>query len=348
VLSPPDSPLGKQLAQYVCVRIVRMDDVDVALFERDWNNAIYFFVLNADEQIYMRYGGRDSASPDTYSDIDSMEVALRQGLVLHQQYQKGELKKEPRPQPVYPRQMPLLVERTFKQHACVECHLIGDFQNIQKERDGVLDKLTHLYRSPDIKTLGIELDVPKGLVVKQASGAALAAGMKPGDRIAQWNGTPVWTFGDVQYRYDKVDRHAEKIQVTVDREGKPVDLTVTLPARWWWTDLRFRQSSVDPRSDFEDRPLTEAEKSKLGLKPEGFASYVKYVPELAKVRKSNELKVGDIIVAVDGVERDDLANTADLYIKLHKKAGQSATLDVIRDGKRLQMPLNTYTLSFRK
>src|SRR5579859_4388367 len=88
VLSPKDSPLGKVLSQYVCVRIVRMDDVDVALFERDWNNAIYFFVLNADEQIYMRYGGRDSASPDTYSDLDSMELALKQGLVLHRQYLK--------------------------------------------------------------------------------------------------------------------------------------------------------------------------------------------------------------------------------------------------------------------
>src|SRR5579871_5384565 len=91
VLSPKDSPLGKVLAQYVCVRIVRMDDVDVGLFERDWNNAIYFFVLNADEQIYMRYGGRDAPSPDTYSDIGSMELALKQGLVLHKQYQSGEL-----------------------------------------------------------------------------------------------------------------------------------------------------------------------------------------------------------------------------------------------------------------
>ncbi len=104
--------------------------------------------------------------------------------------------------------MPLLVERTFAQRQCVECHLIGDFQNIQRERDGVLDKLTHLYRSPDIKTIGISLDVPKGLVVKEATGAVAAAGMKAGDRIAAWNGVPVWTFGDVQYRYDKVDRRA--------------------------------------------------------------------------------------------------------------------------------------------
>ncbi len=89
VLSPKDSPLGKVLSQYVCVRVVRMDDVDIGLFDRDWNNAIYFFVLNADEQIYMRYGGRESQSPDTYNSLDSLRIALEQGLVLHQKYLQG-------------------------------------------------------------------------------------------------------------------------------------------------------------------------------------------------------------------------------------------------------------------
>jgi hypothetical protein len=348
VLSPKDAPLTKVLSEYVCVRVVRMDDVNIGLFDRDWNNAIYFFVLNADEQIYMRYGGRDAPSPDTYSSLDSLRIALEQGLVLHQKYLQGTLPKQERPKPRFPREMPLLVERTFAQRQCVECHLIGDFQNIQRERDGVLDKLTNLYRSPDIKTIGIFLDVPKGLVVKEATGAVAAAGMKPGDRIAAWNGVPVWTFGDVQYRYDKVDRHAKSLQITVDRSGQSVELTVALPPRWWWTDLRFRQSSVDPHLDFEDRPLTDEEKQKLGLKPDGFASEVKYVSEMAKVRHSHDLRVGDVIVAVDGVERDDLANTADLYLKLHTKAGESAKLEVIRDGKRITMPIQTSVLSFRK
>lgn len=93
MLSPKDSALGKQLDQYVCVRIVRMDDIDVGLFERDWNNAIYFFALNADEQIYLRYGGRDAASADTYLNLNSLELALKTGLELDRQYQKGELKK---------------------------------------------------------------------------------------------------------------------------------------------------------------------------------------------------------------------------------------------------------------
>src|SRR5436305_2131640 len=348
VLSPKDSPLGKVMSEYVCVRVVRMDDVDIGLFDRDWNNAIYFFVLNADDQIYMRYGGRESQSPDTYNSLESLQIALEQGLVLHQKYLRGELAKQERPKPAFPREMPLLVERTFARRQCVECHLIGDFQNIQREKDGVLDKVTHLYRSPDIKTIGIDLDVPKGLVVKEARAAVAAAGMKAGDRILAWNGTPVFTFGDVQYRYDKVDRHAEKIQITVERDGKPVELTVALPKRWWWTDLRFRQSSVDPRLDFEDRPLTEAEKVKLGLKPDSFASQVKYVAEFAKIRKTHELKIGDVVAAVDGVESDQWANTAELFLKLHTKAGESAMLDVIREGQRIKMPLHTHVLSFRK
>ena len=207
-----------------------MDDVDVGLFDRDWNTTLYYFMLNADEQIYMRYGGRDSKSADTYLNLDSLELALKRGLRADdRQYQKGELPKIARPKPTFPRENPLLVQRTFAQNQCVECHLIGDFQNLLREQHGALDKLTDLYRSPDIKTLGISLDVPKGLVVMEAKGAVQAAGMKPGDRIARLNGTPVWTFGDLQYRYDKVDRKAQQIQIAVDRDGKSIDLPVALP-----------------------------------------------------------------------------------------------------------------------
>jgi hypothetical protein len=348
VLSPKDSPLGKLLSQYVCVRITQMDNVDVGLFDRDWNNAIYFFALNADEQIYLRYGGRDAPSPDTYLNLESMERALTEGLAMHRRWTAGDLKLPPRPAPFLPREIPLLVERTFARRACVECHLIGDFQNIQREQAGTLDKLTHLYRSPDIKTIGIELDVPKGLIVKEARGAVADAGMKPGDRIAALEGTPIVTFGDLQYRYDKVDRRAKKMTLTVDREGKPVDFAVALPDRWWWTDLRFRQSSVDPRVDFEDRSLTAEEKRKLALPPDSFASQVKHVSTLAQAMKTHDLREGDIIAAVNGVDRDDQANTAELYLKLRIKAGDSATLDVIRDGHRIKMQINTHILSFRK
>src|SRR3954471_2495728 len=99
VLSPNNSKRGQLLKNYVCVRITRMDDVDIALFERDWNNTLYYFIMNADEQIYIRYGGRDARGPLTYLNLNSLELALEKGLELHQAYRKGELKKSARPEP---------------------------------------------------------------------------------------------------------------------------------------------------------------------------------------------------------------------------------------------------------
>lgn len=330
------------------VRIIRLDSVDLNLFEYDRNNTLYFFILNGDEQIYLRYGGRDAQSPDTYLNLDSIELAARKGLELHKQYQDGKLAKTEKPKPVYAKDYPLLVERTFAQNRCVECHLVGDFQNQHRELDGTLDKLQHMYRSPDIKTIGIHLDVPKGLLVRETKGTAAAAGMRAGDLITKVEGTPVYTFADLQHAYDKVNRKSTQLKLAVEREGKPLDLTFELPRQWWLSDIRYRQMTIDPRTYFESRPLTAAEKKNAGLRENGFASEVKHVDMFAEITKSHTLKTGDIVFAVDGAETDDIADTAELYIKLRKKAGDEVRLGVIRGGQRIEMKLTTFRMAFRK
>jgi serine protease Do len=336
------------MSQYVCVRIPRMDNVDIGLFDYDRYNTLYFFILNADEQIYMRYGGRDHTSQDAYLNLDSIELALKKGLELHKDYQAGKIERTERPKPMFAKEIPLLVERTFARNQCVECHLIGDFSLQHREQDGSLDKAQQMFRSPDVKTIGIHLDVPKGLVVKDVQGAVNAAGMKAGDRIAALNGTAVWTFGDLQWHYDKLPRNTKQVRLTVEREGKPIELTVELPPRWWWVDIRYKQLTIDPRVYFESRPLTGIEKRQYDLPPDSFASSVKYVDAFAQMLKSHDLKVGDIVVGVDGVQKDEYADTAEGYIRLRKTAGDSVLLDVIRDGKLIQMPLKTFRMSFRK
>ena len=336
------------MSQYVCARITRMDDIDIALFDYDRYNTLYYFLMNADEQIYMRYGGRGPKSPLTYLDLSSLEVALEQGLEMHEQYQKGELARAERPEPLFPRDIPAVFEGTSQRGRCVECHLIGDFRNVQRQRDGNLDRLMHMYRSPDIKTIGIDLDVPKGLVVARARGAIRAAGMKPGDRVTHLNGAPVLTFGDLQYQYDKVRRDVKQIRITVDRGGESAVLAVTLPQYWWWTDLTYRQLSVEPRVYFKSRPLTDAEKRQYGLDPGGFASQVTSTEGFAEILKLHQLKPGDIVFGVDGVERDEIANTAELFIKLRKNAGDTFMLDLLRDGKRTRMQVKTTSVAYRK
>ena len=60
MLSPKDSPRGRLLQRFVRARIVNMVGIDVGLYDFDRHNTIYFFIVSPDEQVYLRYGGRDA------------------------------------------------------------------------------------------------------------------------------------------------------------------------------------------------------------------------------------------------------------------------------------------------
>ena len=75
---------------------------------------------------------------------------------------------------------------------------------------------------------------------------------------------------------------------------------------------------------------------------------VKYVSSTAKTMELHGLEVGDVITAVDGKRVDSHAHTATLYLVLRKGPGDGAMLEVMRDGKKIEMSLKTMQMSFRK
>lgn len=322
-----------------------MQGIDIGLFEFDRHNALYYFAMNADEEIYLRYGGRDSRSATSYLNLKSLEVALQKGLDLHQ---NASLRaSRDRPPKKFPRENELLKKRTIDRNACVECHLIADFKTVQLEIEGKLDRLQEMYLSPDIRTLGIELDVPKGLVVKEASGAVQEGGMKAGDEIISLNKQAVFTFGDLQHELNKVDRLAKSIEIGVQDGNEQRHLTIALPELWWLTDLEYRHWSVEPIMHFRTEALTDEERKELSLPEQSFASKVSYVDPFREVA-SPELKVGDIIVAVDNEQTDAIANTVELFIKLKKVAGSKVEVKVRRGDEEFTSTIETERQSFRK
>ena len=325
-----------------------MNGVDIGLFDFDWHNALYFFALNADEQIYLRYGGRDETSPDAYLNLDSLELALRQGLDQHHRYQDGELPRTLRPGPLYPRDIPLLQSEVVAQGRCVECHLISDYMAQEREFMGTLDKKRDLFVYPDIRRIGIHLDVPKGLEVHEATGPASAGGMRAGDTITEVNGTPVLTFGDLQHHYNTIPRDAQQVGFTVSRDGIETRLTVGLPEEWWYTDLYHRYLSIDPVLYFSSQPLTADQKRRHGLDAMGFASEVTRTDPGAKAYKMHELLPGDIVYSVNGIESDASTRNLEIYIKLNTISGDRIQLGVIREGERIDMDLHTLRQGFRK
>lgn len=322
-----------------------MQEADLGLFDFDRHNALYFFIMNADEQIYMRYGGRDSRAADTYLNLRSLELALREGLEMHRQ--GATTSPTDRPAPLFAREIPLLAERTIKRNQCVECHLIGDYQLQHKEIDGTLDPLKDMFVSPDIKTIGIFLDVPKGLAVAEAKGAVADAGLRAGDTITHVEGVRVRTFADLQYRYGKLPREATTLLLGAERDGKALTLPVTLPPRWWYSDVNYRHWTTQPLVHFRSEPLSEAEKQSLQLPPRSFASKITYV-DLFRDLATPALKVGDILIGVGDAREDENANTAELYITLHARAGSEVVLHLLRNGKPLISKVQTERQNFRK
>jgi serine protease Do len=336
------------MQKYILARITTMAGIDIGLFDYDRHNAIYFFVLNADEQIYLRYGGRDAEDAMTYMNLQSLELALRAGLERHELYRQGRLAKQARPAPFYPEQIALLKKNEIDRGRCVECHLIGDYLAQEAELAGKLNRPRMLYPAPDLKQIGIQLDVPKGLLIEKVEGAAEKAGTQAGDSIVAIDGVEVLTFGDLQYRFGKTERAARRIKLTVNRAGKRKDLSVALPVEWWVTDTSYRFWSVEPMVYFTARPLTAVQKRNLKLPVHGLASEVVEVDPLAESLKLHTLKAGDVITAIEGVRESRLTQSIELYLKLTMKAGDSATLDLLRNGEPMRMKLKSYRQFFRK
>jgi hypothetical protein len=336
------------MQQYVLARITTMTGIDVALFDRDWHNSIYFFVVNADEQIYLRYGGRDSEDAGTYHNLDSLTLALQAGLKQHELYKAGKLPPQPRPAPLYPQEIVSVKREVIDRNRCVECHLIGDYKAQDDELASKLDKRRTMYASPDLKTIGIHLDVPKGLVVAQAEGAAAQAGMQRGDLITAFNQTPVLTFGDLQYRWGKLERSARQIKLTVERAGQAKTLTIKLPDEWWYTDTTFRYWTIEPMVYFTAQPLSAAQKRQLKCKADGFASEITEVDPIGTSLKLHTLQKGDIVYAVNGVETSKLTRNVERYLKLTTRAGDSVQVKLLRNGQPLELTVKTHRQYFRK
>jgi hypothetical protein len=142
-------PVVRELLQkFVCVRIVHANNMDLSLFQFDYDQSFAAFFLNSDKTIYGRYGTRShqTQSADDVS-LEGFAEALRAALQIHQDYplHKASLAgKQSQDKPAYavPEEFPNLRGR-FKAtldyegqvaRSCIHCHNVGEEQrNVYRE-----------------------------------------------------------------------------------------------------------------------------------------------------------------------------------------------------------------------
>jgi hypothetical protein len=327
------------------VRKTEMTDMDIARFDFDFDTTWTAFFLDADRNIYSRYGGRDESTSDGRQTKASLLQTMREVLELHEQRKAaGRLlvkDNDVHPSPaekLTPKDIPLLRDN---HSGCVHCHQVREYRLLQAAHDGKFSR-DDLFPFPLPENLGVTFDRDHGHRVKriEPESAAASSGLRPGDTILRVNDVAVHSEGDVRWALHRA-REDQPLSIVARRESDSGDAATSTtelrpPANWKQTDLGWRKSlrSVPLSLGFLGYALGREEKKTAGLADDSLAIKV------ASIRGSGlatnvGLKKGDLIIELASRRR---VRTFEQFQSDQLRAYQpndTVRVVVLRDGKEV-------------
>ncbi|MDA0834140.1 MAG: Trx7/PDZ domain-containing (seleno)protein [Planctomycetota bacterium] len=351
-----DETLRNLLDQFVRVRIVSTNGLDLSTFQFDTDQSFVMFFLNADGTIYGRFGTR-SHRTEWQEDVSfkGLGQALAGALELHRDYPRNKkmlaAKRGPKPDYPSPEKFPTLKEKykaTLNYEgdvvaSCIHCHQIGDSRRLSYLDRGEMIPDQLLFSYPHPKAVGLILDPDAKATVQRVidDSPAARSGFRGEDRLISLKGQPLLSIADVQWVLHHSSPEGEKIDAVVEHDGERISLVLELTDGWREKDdIAWRVSSWELRRFVAGgmivKPVTAEQRQSLKLPADAMALRVEHlglypphnVAHLAGFQKE------DVIVAFDG--KDDLNRETDLlaYAVRNYRSRKVVEIALIRDGKR--------------
>ncbi|NNE00989.1 MAG: PDZ domain-containing protein [Pirellulaceae bacterium] len=358
-----DPTVRSLLDQFVCVRVVGTNGLDLSTFQYDTDQSFAMFMLNADKTIYGRFGTR-SHRTEWFGDVslEGMAAALQGALALHQRYPGNrEQLAAKRGKPLEfasPEQYPSLKDKYTNEinydgdvvKSCIHCHQIGDARReyYWHRSEPIPESL--LFPFPHPKSVGLVLNPQKRAVVQSVidDSPAARSGLQAGDEILTMDSQPLISMADVQWVLHHQAESGATVPMTLRREGKIISSSLTLPNGWRrLDDPRWRVSSWGVcrmvTGGMRLKALTEDERRDLNIEGDQMAliatSVGRYGPHAAA--KKAGFKKDDVVIGYDG--QTNLMREAELfaYATAKFKPGDKVPVKLIRNGetKTLTMPI---------
>lgn len=350
-----DKLIAAARRDFVCVRLGQMNHVDLARFEFDYDTTWTSFFLDADLNIYSRYGGRDDRVADARMSRESLLRTMAEVLKSHRAIQETPVQQRPaairlETHPVFsapskPEDIPLLRDN---HEGCVHCHQIQEYRHLQAYQDGKFSRKL-LFGYPLPENLGIHVARDQGNQVANVDSDSLAsrAGIIPGDVIHKINKIPIRSEYDIRWALHHVE-DGQPISMTVIRnasgtgnpgqEHRQLELKL-IPSGVW------RQSSLGWRKSLRSVPLPLGFLGYTlggeGLKQAGFPEG-KSVLKVISIRppglaKNLGLEKGDFIIQVgDQTEFRTLDHFKSKLLELYGP-GDRVKLKVLREGQAITL-----------
>ncbi len=345
---------------FICVRLVQGNDLDLTLFQFDYDLTFAAFFMNADKTIYGRYGTR-SEQKDAAKDVSitGLSKSLEGALRLHKRYPANKQflqGKQPRKvRYKKPDDIPSLrgkyksginYENKVSQ-SCLHCHQVRDAKRLVYRNSGrpFPDELLFPYPHPNVIGLTIDSQSRATITKVVPQSAAGRGGLLSGDEIIALDGQAVLSIADIQWALHTAEE-SDVLPVLVRREGSTHSLTLTLPKGWRQaTDITWRVSTWELRRMVTGglvlEPLSAAQRSQRKIRTNGMALRVKHVGQYGAhaVAKQAGFKMGDVIVSFNRSAANWSPNELITRTIQSTRPGQQIPVSVLRGDKRLEMKL---------
>ncbi len=354
-----DASLDPLLDQFVCVRVINANALDLTKFQFDYDLSFSAIAFNGDGTIYGRYGSwlhqKDSKNKTLASFVKALDAALE----IHKGYpgNKAALAgKQGGPTPYHtPVEFPSLAGKYQSKldwdgkvvASCVHCHMIGDAIRASYRSENKPVPAEWIYPQPSIETLGITLatdDIAKIESVAPGSPAA-NAGLQAGDAFTFLEGQPLISMADVSWVLHRAP-YSGGIEAVLRRGDTMIFATLNLPAGWRMkSDISKRVGTWPMRAmafggmNMED--LSDADRVAAHISNDSMALRIKFVGQFGAhaAAKKEGFKVGDLLVEAGGMKQRMSESTLIGELLLHHLPGDKLPAVVLRGTERMELKL---------
>ena len=290
-----------------------------------------------------RYGARDATDAETLLSLKGLRYAMESALANHRRQRNS----TERPATDEQRRTPLRIRNlaaSREVNGCIHCHDVNEILRADAQERGVW-KQSDLFRYPPTENVGFSLSVDRGDDVTRVvpDSPAAKAGLRAGDIITTIGGHGVRSIADAQFALDKAPQQGP-VLVVWRRGSQELSFKLDLPAGWKRSDISWRPSlqqfAALPRLYGID--LTTKERQQLGLTPTQLA--FRHREKIHRQAQPAGVKPGDIVLGFNDEQLDMGVYEFETYVRRHYVAGDRVTINLIRDGQRLKLPMTILRL----
>ncbi|MEQ1853827.1 MAG: thioredoxin family protein, partial [Chthoniobacteraceae bacterium] len=211
VLQEPE--LAPLLEQFVCVRLINANAIDLSLFQFDYDLSFSTLFFNGDGTVYGRYGSWTHQRDPSDRTTAGYKRALEGALAIHRGYPANKATlagKQGGPTPFKtPVEIPALAGR-YKLDldwqgkvvgSCVHCHQVGDAFRTSYRDSGKSIPTELVFPFPMPETIGLKLAPDQMARVESVTPGSIAAkaGLLSGDDLVALAGQPILSSADVSW-----------------------------------------------------------------------------------------------------------------------------------------------------